>query len=288
MWNCFSKASFFGMLLFCLLVSLAAQPVDAAKPKPLSDVQKTAATGKYKLTPKVDKLEKSVTTEMQTPVDALSPEDSENLNMLWQTVIARNPVIQYGLKQLATPPELRYAQSSIMSRTVAGLLSGAAMLPFVMGADQYTSGATMMGANLVDRAMTQSQKVDPSQLPSDTELVELSGVIQTLQKSLVEHYFQYKGSLSAAVQLADKEGLYDKNYRRAKQTPTAVDDLWSLKQLEDIRHQQLVARQSARQSFLVLERLVGTEGMRKLRFDGTVLSNQAEQNKKLSYTPGIE
>lgn len=195
----------------------------------------------------------------------LSAEDTRNLDMLWQSVIQKNPVIQFGLKQLATPPELRYAHASIMSRTVSGLLSGAAMVPYMMGAGQLTAGATTVGSQLVDRAMTQSQKIDPRYLPSDTELVELSGMVQTLQKSLVENYFLYKNALISYVHLQQEIDLLGRQ-RQQQQDGNWSGDIMLFELSQSASEKQLLAKQASKRHYLVLERLVGVDVMRKLQF----------------------
>lgn len=234
---------------------------------PLSDVIKfdNEPKGKFQLSAPVETLDSPLKAQITGERD-LSSEDSQNLSMLWQAVIQRSPVIQYGLKQLATPPELRYAQSSIMSRTVAGLLSGASMLPYALGADQYTSSAAVLGRNLIDRAMHQSKKVDPNQLPSDTELVELSGFVQALQKTLVNHYFEYKHSLANKVQL--EQSLYKLRNQNPGilQLPRATSDLWNQHVYQSMNDALFATQQDAKYHYLVLERLVGVAKMRELQF----------------------
>ena len=193
----------------------------------------------------------------------LAKADEQNLTSLWRVILTRNPIIEYGLKQLATPPELRYAHESIMSRTIGGLLNGAAMLPLAMGATQYTAGATAIGANAVDRAMVQSQKADPNKLPSDTELVELSGLVQTLQKALVENYFQYKSNLSTCAQMDTLLGKLEDDRLKAR----GMELFWNREVHETTEHQHLLAQQAAKRAYVALERMVGADGMRTLSFD---------------------
>ena len=190
-------------------------------------------------------------------------EDTRNLSALWQMILAKNPIIQYGLKQLATPPELRYAHASAMSRTVSGLLSGASMLPYAMGADQYTAGATMMSSNLVEHARVESKKIDPNKLPSDTELVELAGIVQSLQRTMVESYFHYKTSLASWSQ---QEQL--KNQLQTMPVSGASDQhLWHDYLVMQTNEHALLAEQEAKRYYLNLERLVGPSGMRTLHFE---------------------
>lgn len=257
-----------GFLLALSAIALA----DHSKAEPGTTVdaiiqldKKPALT--VQLSKPVDALEDPPLSISVTQESHLSAEDSRNLTLLWKTVIGRNPVIQYGLKQLATPPELRYAHSSLMARTISGLLNGASLVPYMMGADQYASGATAIGTQLVDRALQQSQKVDPSKLPSDTELVELSGIVQSLQNSLVESYFQYKNSLTSYIQMERLEGKLADPHRNSMDAHDIVGQL-ALKHLQQTAsHQKWLARQTAKRHYLVLERLVGVDGIKQLRFE---------------------
>lgn len=213
--------------------------------------------------------------KMQTPIihgslsaeRQVSLEDVRNLETLWKAILARNPVIQFSLKQLATPPELRFAHASMMSKTVSGLLSGVSMLPMAIGAGGYASGTSMVGAEMMDRAVRQSKKIDPSQLPSDTELVQLSSTVQALQSSLVSNYFDYKTGLLGILQQRDHLAvLAAQDSQNPAAEPALV--LWRQAARMDADAAELEARQTAERHFLALERLVGADGMAKLRFDG--------------------
>ncbi len=193
-------------------------------------------------------------------------EDLRNLDLLWQSVISKNPVIQYGLKQLATPPELREVHSSILSRTVGGLLSGASLLPYMFGADPYTVGASAIGANMVDRAMVNSKKIDPSQLPSDTELVELASFVQSLQKALVSNYFDYKNCLRTMVQMNQVTDRLETSITTTKTEADPVRQIALEHQKQSALAQARAAKQGAIRHYIALERLVGKDNMKQLRF----------------------
>ncbi|MEZ4575489.1 MAG: hypothetical protein R2857_11330 [Vampirovibrionales bacterium] len=46
----------------------------------------------------------------------ITVQDKLNLDMLWSGIVDGNPILQFGIKWLATPPELRDAHNSVMSR----------------------------------------------------------------------------------------------------------------------------------------------------------------------------
>jgi hypothetical protein len=258
-------------------------PPQATEPEPEVVELEDKPDNKYQLSRPVEAMETPSPLKGHIINDSqLEKEDLANLSTLWKTIIDRNPVIQYGLKQLATPPELRYAHSSIMTRTVGGLLSGASLVPYMMGADQLTAGATMLSTQLVDRAMQQSQRIDPSDLPSDTELVELSGIVQSLQKKLVENYFQYKSSLVTYVQLGHLMDRLKRQYHRAVDSNNTLEQLSIRHMYQNTRHQQFVARETAKRHYLVLERMVGTQGMQQLRFDHARIPGMDKASPDLS------
>jgi len=218
--------------------------------------------------------------------NALSPEDTRNIASLWKLAIARNPVIQYGLKELATPPELRYAHASIMSRIIGGMLAGASILPYMLGGGQYEAGATAIGANMVDRAMTQSQQIDPEKLPSDTELVELSGIIQKIQRSLAENYLQYKSDLTAYNHLNDELAAFPPPSATPDANMDPFKQIWIQQQTLNLKEQLLETTNDAKQHFLLLERLVGLDGIKNLHFGDQTNTAQAEKQEKAASASG--
>ncbi len=247
-----------GLSLFA--VGIAAQTAWAVTPvQEIIRLDKPEAP-KYELTEPDPIPEASLKAHLSHTDLVAAPEDKENLDRLWQGVIQRNPVIQYSLKQLATPPELRYGHNSLMSRTLSGLLNGAAMLPYTLGADQYTAGASVMGANLIDRAMAQSKQIDPNQLPSDTELVQLSGVVQSLQEQVLRNYQDYKDSLMTLSQ-QPMQTVPTKN-----SLGFTVNSLWTLVNQQEVEYTNLLTRHTADRAALSLERLVGPETMKQVVF----------------------
>lgn len=210
-----------------------------------------------------------------TQGSSLTEEDKQNLTRLWRGILQKNVVIQYGLKQLATPPELRYAHQSVMSRSLGALLAGAGMIPYMFGADAFTAAGSTVGTNMVDKAVVQTKKIDPKLLPSDTELVALSGIVNALQNSLYQSYFQYKTSLITHVQLKQLLGKIEQQVA-SSQDPR--DMLMASQLLDAAQLQNLDAKQICERNYLLLERMVGGEGMKTLRFDEAPLSVDEHQN----------
>jgi len=231
-------------------------------------VQLDQASPKHvQLSEPVDYLPSQLKVEISKHTDQ-SHEDFQNLSTLWQTIVVRNPVIQYSLKQLATPLEQRYVHESAMSRTVSGLLSGAALLPAALSADAYTTGFTSIGSSMVDKAIQNSKKQgNISQLPTDTELVELSSIVQHLEQSLVENYFAYKDSLNAYLRQDQLATALASQCQNQPATADPMNTLW-LKHLYDTADMaRLKAREDAMRHYLVLERMAGTKGMQNVHFE---------------------
>ena len=140
--------------------------------------------------------------------------DIEDIRNLWESTVDRNSVIKFALKKLAMPPEQRRVHSSLMAKTVATLISGASILPSILGADSIASTATAAGGNLAGRIITNSTK--PKDMPlTDTELLQLAKVIEELQNKLISNYYDYKSSIEAIKVCRQNIILQNKNYSDA-------------------------------------------------------------------------
>jgi hypothetical protein len=238
--------------------------------------KKMKLSGRVRLSQKIAFIAPSLTSNV-VPTAMLTELDKRNMDMLWSNVVSNNPIIQFGLRQLATPPELRQAHLSSMNRVLGGLLSGAAILPYYMGAGGYAMGATSVGTNMVDRAVRKTGQIDPSTLPSDMELVQLSDLAESLQSILVRRYFDYKYALQASNQwdnrLQELQALYDS----AIASQPNEQSLMTVQMYHHAQQQQLRAQHSASESFLTLERLVGPQGMQAVRFSPKLSASVSEE-----------
>lgn len=199
-------------------------------------------------------------THLETPLkgtlsqQAIGPQDQINLDMLWGAVVDQNPIIQFGLKRLATPPEHREAHNSTMARVVGSLITGAGMLPYAFGAGELGAGLSAVGSSLANRALFKIDESELRELPSDRELVELSSLIQELQHEVVQQYFAYKAALS----ILEAYGPHHQETLSAG----APDDVNA--QFHRIEYQ--LAHQQAKQHLILLTRLVGPEAIKRLHF----------------------
>ena len=207
----------------------------------------------------------------------MTPQDTRNLDILWGAVVAHNPVIQFGLRRLATPPEVRDKHNGLMARTVTGLVNSAAMVPYAMGYNQWTSGASVIGSNLVNRAVNQVNGEDVRDLPSDRELVELSSLVEELQQQVVTNYFGYKLALNEMIELDVEERRLWTQYKSAQATPDPMDDVWFYQWLMATQGNSYAAKSKAKQHLVLLTRLVGQENLELLRFDGEGMAEDPPQ-----------
>ncbi len=249
-------------------------PVVETTPVALTPFQGKPAA--YHLSKPVEALETPpLRARIDNPAEGgnLSPEDAENLKTLWKAVLDRNPVIQFSLKQLSTPPELRYAHNAALSRSLGALLTGASFLPYAMGANAYAASASNVGANLVDRAVQKTQRVDPALLPSDTDLVTLSDLVQSLQRRLVSHYFEYKNALVLSWQRDQQARAI--LARDGQTDPRTLEALLLNDTTRQLQAESQSALDVAHLHYLALERLAGAKGLADLHFDTVAVNNPA-------------
>ena len=74
--------------------------------------------------------------------------DVEDITNLWQATVERNNVIKFALKKVTMNPQERKKHSSKMARTVAALVNGASLLPYVFGLDASIASAVAAGTSL--------------------------------------------------------------------------------------------------------------------------------------------
>src|SRR5574344_1093271 len=140
--------------------------------------------------------------------------DVEDIETLWKATVENNKVIGFALKKLATPESQRRIHSSLMAKTLSAIMSGASFVPSVIGADPYIQTSAFAAGRLAQQLL--NKKTMPQQIPlTDTELIQLAGLVEDLQDDIIDSYYNYKASI---VQLKDTRArliLYNKNYNKA-------------------------------------------------------------------------
>ena len=199
-------------------------------------------------------------------VQGLSPVDQKNLETLWLGILQHNVTIQYALRQLNMPEEVRRHHKSLMARTMSGLLSGVGMLPYAFGNSASTIGAASVTQNVSNRIESKADKIDPKTLPTDAELVSLSSTVEAVRKDLLDNYFGYKQSLQKIADMDSQRQALAGYEQKSEKTKDWQDNVLSVMQRQVIDRDRLEARQKAELTYLRLERLVGSEMMINLSF----------------------
>jgi|GEM_PF-549770 len=189
--------------------------------------------------------------------------DIDDITILWESTVARNAVIKFALKKLAMPAEQRRIHSSLMAKSVSALINGVSILPNFFGADSITSSATMAGGSLASRVV--NSKAFPKEMPlTDTELIQLASLVESLQDKLIKNYYDYKSSIEALKVCRQNLLLQNKNYSEALKTGNQLSIIASSSLYDKDLINELRIKQQIKHNRLELERLAGTDAVDKL------------------------
>ena len=245
--------------ILCLLgiVSFISLPAIAAEEEiHLGEVEQT----KIEL-PKVDYKETDTLVisdkEIMDEIIRLQKEkDLDDIDALWKGTVENNQVIGFALKKLSTPESQRRIHSSLMAKTLSAIVSGASLAPSLIGADyMIQSGSYAIGRlaqNFINR------KNIPKEIPlTDTELIELAGLVESLQDKIINAYYNYKGALTQIKEIRSRELLYSKNYIKAMDEEDFLEIAISSALYKDMQIEEDKYIQIAKKYHLELQRLAG-------------------------------
>lgn len=189
--------------------------------------------------------------------------DVEDIKLLWEATVERNPIILFALKKLTLPPEKRRINSSRMTKVISTLIRGAAMLPGLMGADSMTSSATALGGSLAERAVF--NKTMPKEMPmTDTELIQLAKLVEDLQDKVIRNYYSYKSNLNSYKRARGNAVKFGALYSDALES----SDLPQMLTYNTLHNKSLKGeaefKQKVKLNRLNLERLAGIEAVGNL------------------------
>ncbi len=182
--------------------------------------------------------------------------DMEDIDNLWKGTVSNNQVIGFALKKLATPESQRRIHSSLMAKTLSAIISGASMAPMLLGQNYMIQsgayGAGRIAQNLLNR------KNIPKEIPlTDTELIELAGLVENLQDKIISAYYNYKNSLELLKEIRSREMLYNKNYAKAMEDEDFLEIAVSSSLYQDIQLDEEKYIHLCKKYHLELQRLAG-------------------------------
>ena len=260
------------LLIFLGIMSVIATPVVAFKDSGevhLEEVQQA----KYEL-PKVEYKEKdslliSDKEIMDEIVKLQREKDLEDIDNLWKGTVENNQVIGFALKKLATPESQRRIHSSLMAKTLSAIVSGASLAPALVGADYMVQSGSYAAGRIAQNLL--NRKNVPQEIPlTDTELIELAGLVENLQDKIINAYYNYKGSLSQLKEVRSRELLYSKNYAKALDEEDFLEIAISSSLYDDMQIEEMKYLQSAKKYHLELQRLAGkkvVDGLNLYQYD---------------------
>ncbi|MBR6126311.1 hypothetical protein IKQ21_01360 [bacterium] len=222
---------------------------------------------KYELNTQTKVLEGSLlinsSEDISNLIDQQKEHDLKDLERLWQGTVENNQVIEFALKKLATPESQRRIHSSLMAKTLSAIISGASFVPSLVGANYGVQASAFSAGRLVQGLI--NKKELPKETPlTDTELIELAGMIENLQDTLISSYYNYKNTLSLLKDTRAKMILYSKNYSKALRGGDTLEIAISSSLYDGMRIQEFNLEQSAKKYHIQLQRLAGKKAVDSL------------------------
>ena len=241
------------MLVICVLM-LFCLPAFSAEAVNLGKVEKQKVTIKEP----VKKLKGSLLVNDKQLIEDLielqKKKDMEDIENLWKGTVENNQVIAFALKKLATPESQRRIHSSLMSKTLSAIVSGASFAPSFAGANYYTQTASFAAGKLAQNLL--NRKNIPQEVPlTDTE---------NLQDKIIDAYYNYKNSLSLLKETRARLLLYNKNYTQALDKGDILDITVSSTMYDNMVLQEYQTEQAAKKYHLELQRLAGKKAVDNL------------------------
>ena len=183
--------------------------------------------------------------------------------MLWDAAVGKNDVIKFALKKLAIPEEQRRVHSSLMAKSLSAIISGACYLPSFMGQSTMVQSASFASARLAHTLINKNST--PKETPlTDTEVIELAGVIETLQDNIISAYYDYKMALNQLKEARAMLVLYNQNYSNALNTGDELEILISSNLYDNVQLEELELIEKVKKYELALIRLSGEKAVKKL------------------------
>ena len=195
-------------------------------------------------------------TVMQEIINKQKEKDLEDIEALWKGTVDNNQVIGFALKKLATPESQRRIHASLMSKTLSALVAGASFAPMMMGGDYLVQTSAFAAGRLAQNLI--NKKNVPTEVPlTDTEMIELAGLIENLQDRIINAYYNYKSSLTQLKETRSRLLLYNKNYSKAMDEDDLLEITISSSLYDNMKMEEEYYLQQAKKYRLELQRLAG-------------------------------
>lgn len=221
----------------------------------------------YKTTPKKTNISGSLLINdkqmMEELIKLQKEKDLADIEILWKGTIENNKVIEFALKKLATPESQRRIHSSLMAKTLSAVIAGASLVPSLVGGNYAIQTASYSAGRLAQSLL--NRKNMPTEVPlTDTELIELAGLIENLQDTIISTYYNYKNSLIMIKETRERILLYAKNYDKAQKKGDVLDLTISSSLYDNMIVQEYEEVQNAKKYHAELQRLAGKAAVDKL------------------------
>ncbi len=222
---------------------------------------------KYELNVKKNQIDGSLlinsTEDISSLIEQQKEHDVKDLEILWRATVENNQVIAFALKKLATPESQRRIHSSLMAKTLSAVIAGASFVPSLVGAN-YGIQTSAFSAGRIAQGLINKKNV-PQETPlTDTELIELAGMVESLQDTLISSYYNYKNTLSLLKDTRAKMILYSKNYSKALDGRDTLEIAISSSLYDGMRIQEFNLEQAAKKYHIQLQRLAGKKAVDSL------------------------
>lgn len=253
------------LVIFLGIIVIIAQPALATEDGEIH--LGTVEQAKIEL-PKVDyKGKDSLIINEQQIMDEIvklqKEKDMEDIDNLWKGTVENNQVIGFALKKLATPESQRRIHSSLMAKTLSAIVSGASLAPALVGADYMVQSGSYAAGRIAQNLL--NKKNIPQEIPlTDTELIELAGLVENLQDKIINAYYNYKGCLSQLKEIRSRELLYSRNYAKAMDEEDFLEISIASALYDDMQIEEAKYVQMSKKYHLELQRLAGKKVVENL------------------------
>ena len=243
---------------------------------------------KVKYTPKVEKETKELVIDEETALKGIinlqQQKDVEDIELLWKATVENNNIIKFAMKKLSIPPEQQRYHSSLMAKSVSALVSGASFVPALFGANYMMQSASYATGRLANNYL--SKVNNPKETPlTDTELIELAGMIESLQDQLINLYYNYKMSLNQIKDTRQRLVLYNKNYAQALKGNNQMEIVVSSAMYDDLLFEEFEQMREARKYQMELERLAGKTTVQNLNLCQYAFKNELFSQNLMTQKP---